>query len=168
MLSWRRFSLVLLVLFLLQTAFVCRYTFGVFRVDLLCLLAVFIALEADYAPALTAAFVIGLTRDLGSGGPVGMGPLTLVPVAAGIVVLRKFLLRDSFATDMVLAGAGVLAVGLVGAVMTTLFTPAARLGPLAARAFGQATLSLVVWPLLYLALNACKLVGESLEQYRPD
>jgi rod shape-determining protein MreD len=168
MLSWRRFIPVLAVLFLLQTAFVCRYAFGAFRVDLLCLLAVFVALEADYAPALTAAFIIGLTRDLGSGGPLGMGPLLFVPVAAGIVVLRKLLLRESFATDMVLAGVAVLAVGMIDAVLTTLGTPAALFGPLAARACGQAAMSMALWPLLHLALAACKLIGEPLEQYRHD
>ena len=165
MVSWRRFIPVLIVLFLLQTSFVCRYAFGAFRVDLLCLLAVFIALEADYAPTLIAAFVIGLTRDLGSIGPLGMGPLIFVPVAAGIIALRHFLLRDSFITDMVLAGLGVLAIGLTTAILTALSTPGPQIGTLAVQAFGQAAMSLAAWPIVYLALDAGKLVGESLEQF---
>jgi len=168
MVSWRRFIPVLIVLFLLQTSFVCRYTFGVFRVDLLCLLAIFIALEADYTPTLIAAFVIGLARDLGSIGPLGMGPLIFVPVAAGIIALRHFLLRDTFFTDMVLAGLGVLAIGLTAGALTALATPGPQIGALTVQAFGQAAMSLAAWPIIYISLDASKLVGESIEQFSQE
>lgn len=156
-----RLVLCVAVLFLLQATVVHRFSVGPFRPDLLYLAAVFLALEADYPGALWGAFGIGLLSDLGSCGRLGAGPLLLVPASALLVVLRRYLMRESAWTDLVLTFAYVLAVGLVSAAFVAAFTPGGRIGELTLRALGQAVFTTALSPLVFAALTAVGVVDKS-------
>ncbi len=147
-----RLAACIAVLVLLQLSVAPRFSYRFLRPDLLLLAAAFVALEADFAAAVWAAFVLGLLRDLGSAGPVGAGPLLMVPAAAGLNALKQQLVRDSLWTDLGLTGAYVAVVGLLYGTGTALLT-AGRLSELVRAALGQAAFTTALAPLLFPLLD---------------
>jgi rod shape-determining protein MreD len=156
-----RLALCVAVLFLLQAALVPRFSYGVLRPDLLVLVAAFLALEADYRGALWSVFAIGLLRDLGSIGRLGGSGLLLVPACAGLVLLREHLVRESFLTDLVLAGLFVLAFSVGEAALSDLFVSGAGLRVLLTQALGQAAFTAALAPLLFAAFEGVGIVDRS-------
>ncbi len=156
-----RLTLCVAVLFLLQVSVVHRFSLHYLRPDLLVVLAAYLALEADYAGALWSGFAIGLLRDLGSTGRLGAGALLLVPACAALVLLREHLVRETFLTDLVLAGLFILCFSLGEAAVDLVFVRGSGAGVLLGQALGQTAFSLALTPLLFVALGGIGLVDRS-------
>jgi rod shape-determining protein MreD len=148
-------------LFLAQASVAHRFSYGVLRPDLLLIATAYLALEADYRAALWCGFGIGLLRDLGSAGPLGLSSLLLVPACAALVLLREHLMRDSFLTDFVLAGLFILAFSTGEAMLDLVFIRGAGLRLLTGQALGQTAFSLALAPLLFAALGGLGVVDRS-------
>jgi len=161
-----RFALCAAILFLVQTTVAHRFSHEFLRCDLLCVAAMYLALEAEFADAMWGGFALGMLRDLGSSGQVGASALVFVLATTGVLFLRGHLLRDSFLTDLVLTFAYALWCGTVMALGTGLLTPGAQVGALLQRGFGQAAFTTAVSPLLYLLFARVGLVDKSLASVR--
>ncbi len=144
-------------LFLLQAAVVPRFTHLTFRPDLLLLVPAFVALEGSFRAAAWTALCVGLVRDLGSAGPLGLTPLVLVPATVALCAMRERLVRGRLAVDLALTFAYVFACGLVLAAVQE----AGSAGRFAATevAFGQALVSTAVAPVLFLVLRNARVVA---------
>ncbi|MFO8007834.1 MAG: rod shape-determining protein MreD [Candidatus Brocadiia bacterium] len=152
-----RLAACIAALLLLQLSVAPRFSYRFLRPDLLLLAAAFVALEADFAGAVWAAFALGLLRDFASVGPLGAGPLLMVPAAAGLNALKEQLLRDSAWTDLTLTAAYVAVVGLAYATGTALLTPG-RLSDLIPAALGQTAFTTALAPLLFPLLDKSGIV----------
>jgi len=161
-----RLLLCMAVLFLLQTALVHRFESGPVRVDLLMLAAAFLALEADYAPALWGALALGLLRDLGSCGRLGASALVLVPASAALLFVRARLVRDSFWTDLALTFAYLLVCGAAYSLGTALVAPAVPLRAMLLGAAARAAFTTALSPLVFGALTRLGVVAPSAEAGR--
>ncbi len=149
------------VLFLLQASVVHRFSYRYLRPDLLLIAAAYLALEADYAGALWCGFAIGLLRDLGSSGRLGLSALLLVPACAVLVLLREHLVRETFLTDLALAGLFILVFSLGEAAADFVFLRGSGAGVLLAQAFGQTAFSIALTPLLFVVLGGFGVVDRS-------
>ena len=158
-----RFIIVVAVLLLLQATVIHRVTNEWFRPDLLCLAAVFLALEADYKGALVGALALGLLRDLGSCGRLGSSAILMVPAAAGLVLLRENLLRDSLWTDLLLVFLYVAVCGVLAAFGIAATASGSQLVPLLYRALGQATFTTALYPPAFIALDRLHVVRQRQE-----
>jgi rod shape-determining protein MreD len=145
------------VLFLLQAAVAPRFTHLHFRPDLLLLVSAFVALEGSFQAAAWTALCVGLLRDLGSAGPLGLTPLVLVPATVGLYGAREHLVRGRLAVDLALTFAYVFACGLA---MSAAQKAGAgtRFGP-AGVAFGQALVSTAVAPMLFVVLRNARVAA---------
>jgi rod shape-determining protein MreD len=144
-----RLVVAALLIYLLQTTVVHRFSYGPLRPDLLCALAAFLALEADARGALIGAALIGLLEDLGSVGRLGVSALVLVAATAGLLALRARLVRETAWMDLLLTFLYVLAFGLVAGGAVWLQLPEARFGELVGDAAGQAAFTAALAPLLF-------------------
>jgi rod shape-determining protein MreD len=135
-----------------------RFSYGVLRMDLLMLLAAFMALEARFTGALVGVFAAGLLRDLGAEGRLGASALLFLLTVPPLLVVREYLLRENPFTDWLLTALwlGVLAVVTAG--IKALFTPGAQLGPLLSATGGQALLTALVAPLVFVLLHKAGIV----------
>jgi rod shape-determining protein MreD len=156
-----RLVLCIGVLFLLQAAVVHRFSYHSLRPDLLLIASAYLALEADYRGALWSGFAIGLLRDLGSTGRLGAGALLLVPACAALALLREHLVRESFLTDLVLAGLFLLAFSTGEAALDLAFVRGAGLRLLLAQALGQTAFSIALVPLVFAAMGGAGVVDRS-------
>jgi rod shape-determining protein MreD len=138
-----------------------RFSHRFLRPDLVLLLVVFLALEAPPPHALWAALVLGLLRDLGSAGRLGASALVLLPATALLAAATRRLVRESPLVDAALTLAFVAGCGAALAVGTALLSPGADLGPLLARAGGQAAFTAALSPLAFAALAGARLVERS-------
>ena len=138
----RRFRFVLLAaaLFLIQTALVHRFTHRFLRPDVLCVAAVYLALEAHFRDALWGGFVLA---------------------TGGLLFLRDRLMRDSFLTDLILTFAYVLFCGVVHALATAAVTTGPQSAALLERAFGQAAFTTAVGPLFFATFAKLGVVDRS-------
>jgi len=152
-----RLAVCVAILLLLQLSVVPRFSYRFLRADLLLLAAAFVGLEADFAGAVWAAFALGLLRDFASVGPLGVGPLLMVPAAAGLNALKEQLLRESAWTDLALTAAYVTVVGLAYAAGTAFLTPG-RLADLIPAALGQAAFTTALAPLLFPLLDTAGII----------
>jgi rod shape-determining protein MreD len=157
-----RFAVCALVLFVVQTAIVHRFTHRFLRPDLLYAMAAFLALEADFRSALWGGFALGMLRDLGASGRLGGSALLIVLATAGLLFLRDRLLRESFVTDLVLTFAYVLVCGTAHAFATALLAPGHQSAELIQRAFGQAMFTTAVSPLLFASFTKAGLVDRKI------
>ncbi len=157
MLRKTRFILCTAVLLIVQVTVVQRFTYRSLRPDLLVLAAAFLSLEAGYKSALWCPFIIGVVRDLGAAGPLGLSPLLLVPASAGLHLLKEHLVRESAWTDLLLTFGYALACALGWAVLTAAFTQG-TIAELAPRSLGQATFTAALSPLFFLAFARLRIV----------
>jgi len=160
MIRTMRLTAALLVLYLLQTAFVHRFTHDFLRPDLLYLAAIFLALEADWKGALWGGFAVGLLRDLGSGGRIGASALLFVAAAGALLSVRGHLVRERPWTDLLLTFAAVLACGTAAALARAAVTPGPQCVELLKRALGQAAFTTAMAPLVFVALHRAGIVAE--------
>jgi len=96
MISKGRLALFALVLVLVQAAVAYRYSYGILRVDLLYILAAYLALEASPKGALWSALAIGLLRDLASCARPGTSAAALVTATGALLVLRGRIYRENW------------------------------------------------------------------------
>ena len=154
-----RLALCIALLFLLQVTVAHRLSYRFLRPDLLLLCAAYLALESDFRGALWTALVLGVLRDLGSGGAPGASALLMVPAAAALAVVEEHLVRKSALTDALLALLFYLAVGTVYALGTALIA-SGSLSRLMMGAAGQALYTAALSPLLFAAFDQVGLVGK--------
>lgn len=83
---WGAFGIILLIVFVLQTAVV--RLLGFTSVDLFLMFALFCGLAGAVNDARVAGCLIGFAQDLGSGGPVGVHALSLGVAVWCVTVLR--------------------------------------------------------------------------------
>lgn len=145
-----RFTICVAALFMLQVTFVHRFTHRFLRPDVLYLLAIFLALEADFKGALWGAFLLGLLRDLGSCGRLGASALLFVAATWGLLLLRQRLMRESIWPDLVLTFTYVLVCGLAYALGVAVFASGAQIAELMPRALGQAVFTTALSPLFFV------------------
>jgi len=138
------------VLFLLQVAVAHRFFYSSVRFDLLYLIAVFIALEAGVRDALWSALWIGLLRDLASVGRLGSSAVLLVLAAAGVLLIRDRVFRESAVMDAAFVFAVVFLCALCDAVWLGLAGHEAAWGTLAGRATGQAAVTAALSPVFFV------------------
>lgn len=138
----------------LETTVLDVFSPGGARVELLLLMACFASLFARHPrQAFPAVWILGLLKDLGSGGPAGLHALLFLAAGGGILRIRQILFRDSPWVQM---GATFLATGGVLA-LSGLFVSAAT-GPLpagviAGRTLLSALLTAVCAPAVFAALE---------------
>lgn len=122
-----------------------------------CVAAFWVVRRPAEAPAF-ALFLLGLARDLVTGGPLGAGALGLL---AATEVLRRngaALRRRSFAVEWAaVAAAGALALALPAALVAASFAAAPEAGALAARA---AATALAYAPLALLLRHGLRLAAQ--------
>jgi rod shape-determining protein MreD len=122
-----------------------------FRVELLLLLACFGALFArDRRQALLLCWTIGLVKDTGSAGPLGLHALLFLAVAWVIVTLKQVLFRESLVIQAAVAAAGCAACALA----TALFVSVTAGGIPASLWIARTLASAIVTALLAPALVA--------------
>ena len=91
------------------------------RLELLLLVSVFAALFArDRRQALIACWLVGLVKDLGSAGPLGLHAVLFLGVGWAIVSLKQLLFRESCIMQAGVAAAGCAAVALVTALFVSI------------------------------------------------
>ena len=139
MLHKLRFISCLLVLLILQTAALHRFSSEIVALDLLCLLIAFVALEGTLETALWTAFAVGLVQDLASVGPLGLSALVYIPGAVLLVSARDRLVRNTLLIDLPLVFLFVLLSNLARAGLTSLMNPGPQMQPLSFRALTLAS-----------------------------
>jgi rod shape-determining protein MreD len=162
-----RFALCLLCTYLVQVALVPRFSLGALRMDLLVLLAAFMALEADFTSALVGVFAAGLLRDLGGGGRLGASALLFLLTVPPLLVLREYLLRENPLTDWALTAVWLLALAVLTAVGKSLFTPGPQLAVLLRATGGQALMTALVAPLVFVLLHRAGIVENPEARFGP-
>lgn len=163
-----RLAVCIAVVYLLQACVMHRFSYGFLRVDLLALLAVFVALEADFRPALRTVFVIGLLRDMGTLGRIGASPLLFVPAAAALMVAREYILRETLWTDMTMTFLWLLAVSVPPALARGAFIEGPQLLSMLKAALGTALCTAIIAPLVFMFLHRAGIVDTSLRAFGPE
>ncbi len=158
-----RLILCVAVLFLLQAALAHRFSHGFLRIDLLYIVVVFLALEADFKGALWTAFLVGLLRDLGSCGRLGASAVLFVSATWGTLWLRNRLVRESIWTDLALTFAYVLLCELAYGLGAAALIPAAQAADAVPRALGEAVFTTAISPLLFMGFARVGLLDRSPE-----
>jgi len=158
MISKGRLALFALVLVLVQAAVAYRYSYGILRVDLLYILAAYLALEASPKGALWSALAIGLLRDLASCARPGTSAAALVTATGALLVLRGRIYREKPVVDAVLAFIFVLCGGTLQATWLWLATPGANWPFLLWSALGQAALTAAFAPLFFFLFERGRLL----------
>lgn len=138
------------VCFLIQVTILHRLTYGILSVDLICILAVFLALEASESGALWSALGLGLLRDMGTSGRIGGSSVLLVLGAAGLVRVRDRIFRETPLPDMLLAFLFALFCGGGHAMAAVLAERYADWQALLSQAFGQAVVTAALYPFIAL------------------
>lgn len=163
-----RFSICLLALYLLQVAVAPRFSYGPLRIDLLTLLAAFLALEANFTGAVVGVFVVGLVRDLGAEGRLGGSALLFLLTLPPLWMLREFLLRENPLTDWLLTAGWVAAIALVTGLVKALVTPHPQAGPLLVATGGQALMTALVAPLVFVLLHKAGITATDAHAFGPE
>ena len=91
------------------------------RIELLLILACFAALFArDRRQALLACWIIGLLKDLGSAGPLGLHAGLFLVTGWIILSVKQILFRESILMQAGVAAAGCAGVGIATALVVSL------------------------------------------------
>lgn len=133
------------------------------RLELLLLIAGFAALFArDRRQALLCCWIVGLTKDAGSVGPMGLHALLFLGVGWAFTALRSAVFRDSVLTQAGLVAAATAAVGLASATAVSLTAGAIPAGVWLGRILVSTLVTAGLAPVVIhaLALPARVLVNE--------
>ena len=163
-----RFGICLLGVYLLQVCLAPRFSYGVLRIDLLMLLAAFLALEAGFTGAVAGVFVVGLVRDLGAGGHLGGSALLFLLTVPPLLVLREYLLRENPLTDWILTAGWLAVTAVLIALTKALFTPGPQAGPLLTATAGQALMTALVAPLVFVLLHRTRIIETREDAFAPE
>ena len=158
MLRKGRLLICVIVLFLLQACVSHRLSHNYLRFDFIYLLAAFLALEADFRPALWWALGLGLLRDLASTGRLGVSAAVLVPATAGVLLVRNRIYRENVIMDVLLVFLFVLLCSGAEALALTIALPGAEFVRLMGRAMGQAAYTSALAPVCFLFFERIGLI----------
>jgi len=158
MLRRARVAACVLVLLLLQVGVMHRFSHGWLRLDLLMLLAAYLALEGPPKGALVSALVLGLLRDFASAGRPGASAVVMVLGVLGVLLLRDKVYRHHALMQALYAFGFILFCGLLQALGTFALVRGAALRVLLPGALGQALLTSALSPLMFLVFEHLGLV----------
>jgi rod shape-determining protein MreD len=143
-----RLSVCAVLLLLVQVCAAYRLSYGILRVDLLYLLAGFLALEAAPANALWSALAIGVLRDLASSARLSASALATVLATAALLAVRDRLYREPVFVDMALLFVYALLAGVVEATAVAI-ADRADWSVLLGCALGQAAFTAALVPVFF-------------------
>lgn len=123
------------------------------RVELLLLLACFAALFArDSRQGLLAAWMVGLFKDLGSGGPAGLHALLFLGAGWVVLRVRQVLFHTSPLTQLAVAFLATCWVQILSALFVSATAGAIPAGVIAGRTVLSALLTATCAPPVFAAL----------------
>ncbi len=112
--------------------------------DLLFCVAAFLVLRRPSATPAFLVVILGLTRDLLGGGPVGLGALALVAAIESLRALGEFLSRHNFLFELAaIAAFSFVLIGLQTFGLLITFAPTPPLDQLGLRVLG--TIAAYIW-----------------------
>ena len=161
-----RTTACLLLLLLLQVAFVHRISYRVIQFDLVGVFAAYMALEARFDSALAWALAAGLGKSLLSLEPLGLSALLYVIAVFGICGIRGTLVRENPLVNIMLVFVFLIFPAIGRAALLGLVGGSASLAGLLPRAAGLAVCSALVSPFFFSLFDLCSLVqreGAALE-----
>ena len=149
----------LVLLLLLQVAFVHRLSYRFIRFDLVGVFAGYMALEARFESSLGWALAAGLGKSLLSLEPLGLSALLYVIAVFVICGIRGSLVRENPLVNVFLVFVFLLLPALSHAVVLALLGPGVHLSGSLLRALGVAACSALVSPFFFSVFDLCSLVG---------
>lgn len=152
-----RLAAIAAVLLALELTLLETWSVGDARPEALLALACFAALFArDARQGLTAAWLVGLIKDVGSSGPLGLHALLFLVAAWTMLQVRQVIFRESAVTQFGVAFAAACGVHLVSALLVAVGTGGLPLGMVAGKTLVSALLTAVAAPPLHLLLRHVK------------
>ena len=129
------------------------WSVGGARAEVLLSLACFAALFArDSAQGLTASWILGLLKDLGSAGPLGLHALLFLGAGWVVLQIRQILFRESPLTQLGVTFAAACWVNLVAAIVVSISVGGIPVGVLIGKTLLSALLTAGVTVPLHLTL----------------
>lgn len=144
--------LLALEMTLLQT-----FAFGGARAEALLALACLAALFArDTRQGLLAAWVIGLFKDVGSSGPLGLHALLFLGAGWVVMQVRQVLFRENALTQLTVGFVAACWVNLVSALFVCATAGAIPFGVIAGKTLLSGLLTAGLTPVLYLIFSSTR------------
>lgn len=129
------------------------WSVGGARAEALLSLACFAALFArDSAQGLAASWILGLLKDLGSTGPLGLHALLFLGAGWVVLQVRQILFRESPLTQLGVAFIAACWVNLVAAIVVSISVGGIPIGVLVGKTLLSAVLTAVLTVPLHLTL----------------
>ena len=129
------------------------WSVGGARAEVLLSLACFAALFArDSAQGLTASWILGLLKDLGSAGPLGLHALLFLGAGWVVLQIRQILFRESPLTQLGVTFVAACWVNLVAAIVVSISVGGIPLGVIVGRTLLSALLTAVLTVPLHFTL----------------
>lgn len=147
MTKYSTFKLLLLggVLLAFELTVLDRWSVSGARAEALLSLACFAALFArDSGQGLLAAWLIGLLKDLGSAGPLGLHALLFLAAGGVVLQIRQVLFRESPLTQLAVTFVAACWVNLAAAVVVSLTVGGIPFGVIAGKTLLSALLTAVL------------------------
>lgn len=133
------------------------WSIGGARVELLLSLACFAALFArDSSQGLLTAWILGLLKDIGSAGPLGLHALLFLGAGAVVLQVRQLLFRESPLTQLGVAFVAACWVNLVAAIVVSISVGGIPFGVVLGKTLLSALLTAGITVPLHLTLMQAK------------
>ncbi len=132
----------------LQQSLMHRYSYGYISFDLIALLAAFLSINVTDRNTLWAVTGLGLLRDLGSAGRLGLSAISFLPALLLVWALKERFDRTTMVSELSLSFLFLLCAGMVYASGTLLLTPGITLS-FFGHAVGRAFFSMLLAPPLF-------------------
>jgi len=127
------------------------------RPEALLSLACFAALFArDSAQGLTASWLIGLIKDIGSAGPLGLHALLFLAAGAVVLQIRQILYRESPLTQLAVTFIAACWVNLAAAIVVSFTVGGIPFGVIVGKTLLSALLTGVMTVPLHFTLNQAR------------
>ncbi len=146
--KWMKLVAAALASAVLQQSLMHRFSYGYISLDLIALLAAFVAVSVTNKSAPWTIAALGLLRDLGSTGRPGLGALSFLVALIPVWKLKERLDRTTAVSEPVLSFLFLLCEGFVYAAGTLLLTPGMTLS-LFYHSAGRAVFSAFMAPPLF-------------------
>lgn len=104
-----------------ESVFLNAVEFGGVRPDLAVLAAVVAANRSNFRRAILLAFILGITRDIFSGGLIGMNAFALVLVTYSLIVAKEYFITDTWLSQFFVTTIGCLIYGIAFVLLKLLF-----------------------------------------------
>ena len=159
MTKYSTFKLLLLgaVLLAFELTVLDRWSVSGARAEALLSLACFAALFArDSGQGLLAAWLIGLLKDLGSAGPLGLHALLFLAAGGVVLQIRQVLFRESPLTQLAVTFVAACWVNLAAAIVVSLSVGGIPLGVIAGKTLLSALLTAVLTIPMHATLSHVK------------